>query len=90
MATQKVQKLSMNPSGKEEEQKVTFEDQKKINMFAQYNIELGDLKSKLQALNKQVSFFLLLWLLNFYFLCNQSKTDQLELLCKFLALSKNF
>ena len=57
MATQKVQKLSMNPSGKEEEQKVTFEDQKKINMFAQYNIELGDLKSKLQALNKQVSFF---------------------------------
>ena len=57
MATQKVQKLSMGASGKEEEQKVTFEDQKKINMFAQYNIELGDLKTKLQALNKQVSYY---------------------------------
>merc|ERR1712202_60400 len=44
----------MGASGKEEEQKVTFEDQKKINMFAQYNIELGDLKTKLQALNKQM------------------------------------
>lgn len=46
------QKLKMDEDG--EVPKVTFEDQKKINMFAQRNIELNELKAKLADIKKKL------------------------------------
>ena len=48
--SQKIRKASVGPAG--EAPKVTYEDQMKINLFAQYNMEHNEMKSQLEGIRK--------------------------------------
>ena len=52
MAALNMKKVGGGGSG--EVAKVTFEDQKKINLFAQHNIEVTELRHKMNFLQKEL------------------------------------